>query len=133
MATSLSGFFKNNPRKIFLVDGFGAVLSAVLLLVVSANFESFFGMPENVLYKLAVLPILFSLYSFGCYLLKPYRWQVFLRNIAIANILYCCITLILVIAYYNEISVYGIAYFLLEILVILVLAFIELGIAGKKL
>lgn len=132
MLSTAINFFANNPRKLFLADAIGAILSALLLVLVLANFETFFGMPENILYKLAVLPILFSIYSFGCYLLNPGRWQFFLRNIAIANILYCGITLVLVIAYYNDLSAYGIAYFLLEVPVILLLSVLELRVAGKR-
>jgi hypothetical protein len=132
MLSTAIDFFSNHPRKLFLADAIGAILSALLLILILANFETFFGLPKHILYKLAILPILFSIYSFGCYLLNPARWQFFLRNIAIANILYCGITLVLVVAFYHGLSSYGIAYFLLEVPVILFLSIIELRVAGNQ-
>lgn len=114
------------PRKLFLVDSLGALLSAILLGLVLARFEPTFGMPQNVLYVLAVIPCIFSIYSFFCFFKNIRKWQLYMKIIAIANMLYCCLTLSLMMYFYQKLTVLGLLYFGLEIIVVVVLAFIEL-------
>jgi hypothetical protein len=116
-------------RKLFLIDGFGAVLSAILLGLVLTSFKPWFGMPVNVLYILASLAALFALYSFSCFLLNPRNWKLFLKVIAFTNLTYCCLTLSLVYLYFADLTSLGVAYFLLEIIIIAVLSATELKIA----
>jgi hypothetical protein len=42
------------PRNVFLLDGIGALVSSLLLVVLLAPFESFFGMPSDYVYQLAI-------------------------------------------------------------------------------
>ncbi len=56
-------------KQVFLIDGIGAMLTAVLLSQVMAKYESLFGMPLKILYLLAAIALLYSLYSPGCYFL----------------------------------------------------------------
>ncbi len=58
---------KLNPKKLFLIDGFGTILSAFLLGVILVKFEIIFGIPISVLYILAIIPIFFAAYDFYCY------------------------------------------------------------------
>ena len=60
--------FSSNPKKLFLIDGLGALVSAFFLGVVLVRLESFFGIPPFILYFLAFLPCLFAAYDFFCYL-----------------------------------------------------------------
>ena len=48
-----------NPKKLFLIDGFGAIISAFLLGVVLVKFEEKIGVPVSVLYLLATIPLFF--------------------------------------------------------------------------
>jgi hypothetical protein len=50
-----------NPKKLFLIDGLGALLSAILLGVVLVQLEYLFGIPKSTLYFLASLPCLFTI------------------------------------------------------------------------
>lgn len=120
-----------NPRSIFLVDGLGALLSTMLLIIV-AGLETFFGMPAKILYQLVPLTTMFAAYSLAAYFLRPVKWQLFLLPIAVANILYSCLTLFLVFYCFTELTKLGIAYFLGEILVIVFLAIIELRLIYAK-
>ncbi len=119
------------PQKLFLVDSLGALLSAILLGLVLARFEKTFGMPQNVLYVLAVIPCIFTLYSFLCFLNKTVHWQPFMKIIATANLLYCCLTAALMVYFYQKITVLGLIYFFIEIIIIIILAFIEWEIASN--
>jgi hypothetical protein len=120
-----------NPRQLFLLDALGALLTAVLLGLVLTNLETIFGMPPEVLYNLSFVALGFFIYSLTCFLLKIKNWQPFLRFIAILNLLYCCLTAVLVIQLNSKLTVLGILYFVIEIIIVVVLAIIELKYAAK--
>ena len=113
------------PQKLFLVDSLGALLSAILLGLVLTRFEKTFGMPQNELYILAVIPCIFTMYSFLCFLSKTKNWRPLMKIIATANFLYCCLTAGLMVYFYEKLTVLGLIYFILEIIIVISLAFIE--------
>lgn len=113
----------NHPRKIFLIDGTGACLSALfLLLLLWSNLS---GMPERELFFLACTAGVFAVYSFCYYLFVRDKWRRYLKNIILANVLYCLVTIGLVVYYYEMLTPIGIAYFLGEVVVIGVLVRFE--------
>ncbi len=113
------------PRRVFLIDSIGALLSAILLGIVLVNFEKVFGMPSRVLYFLALLACVFAVYSYWNFRNLKEHWQPYLRAIALANLSYCFLTIGLVIYFSNALTVLGFLYFGLEILVILSLVIFE--------
>lgn len=132
MLNQFNRILLTQPRKIFLFDALGAIVSLLLLLGLVAGFDNFFGISKPVLYKLAFIPLLFALYSMSCYFINPKQWQVNLKIIAIANILYVCITLGLAFYYFGTISVLGIVYFMAEIVVLILLSRFEWRLANEK-
>lgn len=78
-----------HPREMFLVDGLSALLSAFLLGIVLVTFEELFGVPKSTLYFLASLPCIFFVYDFYWYFNVNKTSSLFLKIIAIANLLYC--------------------------------------------
>ncbi|HOY17340.1 MAG TPA: hypothetical protein PLC89_08605 [Haliscomenobacter sp.] len=114
-----------NPKTLFFIDFLGALLSAFLLGVVLTRFESTFGMPSEVLYFLAALACLFAIYSFWNYMRFKENWRPYLRGIAITNLLYCGLTAALVIHFQQELTQWGLTYFLLEMVVIICLVVVE--------
>jgi uncharacterized membrane protein YfcA len=121
-----------NPKQLFLIDSLGAVLSAFLLGIVLTSFETIFGMPHKVLYGLAALACLFAIYSFWNHARFKKNWRPYLRGIAIVNLLYCGLTAALVIYFHQELTKWGLTYFLLEMLVILVLVIVEFKTIARK-
>lgn len=117
------------PTLLFLIDAIGALLSACLLYVVLINFSKYFGMPEIILKRLSAIALLLCLYSSLCAFFLRTNFKVFVRVIGIANLLYCALTLGLVIIYYSDLTNLGIAYFWGEILVICGIAYLELSVA----
>lgn len=120
-----------HPKKLFLIDSLGALLSALLLGVVLASLESTFGMPPKVLYVLASIAGIFCIHSFLCYSGQTENWRSRMRIIAIANLLYCGLTAGLIIALYPRLTGLGLLYFVLEIMVVAGLAVIELKAASR--
>lgn len=122
-----------SPRRLFLMDGLGALLTAFLSGIILPRFEAFFGMPRTVLYGLALLACVYVLWSFCCYLFTPSSWRPFLKAIILANTFYCCLIIGLVCYFFRELTVFGVAYFLLEIGVIAIIVRIELlGLAAQQ-
>jgi hypothetical protein len=105
---SIVNQMKEEPKKLFLIDGFGALISAFLLGVVLVQFESTFGMPRKELYILSLLAVGFAIYSFTCSWKLPPNWQVYLKTIAVVNSLYCCLTLGLMFYHGETITTLGV-------------------------
>lgn len=115
-----------NPKKLFLLDSLGELLSAIMLGVVLPRFKDTFGMPPMVLYVLAFLASLFAIYSFCCFLRVTEQWRSYMKMIAVANLGYCGLTLGLVIYLHQELTPLGMLYFGCEIVIIIGLATVEL-------
>jgi hypothetical protein len=121
-----------SPKKLFLLDGIGALLTAILLLIIRTAFREDFGMPANILGFLILIACIFCSYSFGCFFLIHNHWRFFLRIITIANLLYACTTGFLILYFNREMTSLGLTYFTLEIGVILALVIIELKVLLKS-
>lgn len=118
-----------NPKKLFLIDGIGAFLSAFFLGVVLVNLQKYIGLPKNILYVLAIIPVFFAVYSFSCYFFLKKNQNPFLKGIAIANLLYCCTTISLLIYFYQSLTILGLVYFILELLIVVAIIRLELKAA----
>ncbi len=121
--------FSLKPKNLFLLDGIGAFLSAFLLAVVLVRLDHIIGMPPMALYILALFPVIFLIYDFCCYFWVKEKWVPYIKMIAIANLLYCMISISAVIYHYQKLTQLGITYFLLEVVVIIFLVRIELKTA----
>lgn len=120
-----------SPRNLFLIDSMGALLTALMLGFVLASFENVFGMPKRILYVLSLLAFSFSIYSFVCFLKVKENWSPFLKGIAVANLMYCFLTIGLVIYLRSALTLMGILYFLLEVMIVFGLVVIELRKANS--
>ncbi|MDF1697357.1 MAG: hypothetical protein P1U56_16050 [Saprospiraceae bacterium] len=125
----ITKFVLEAPNRIFLVDGIGALISSLFYISILAPFESDFGIPIDKVYVLTLLALGYAMYSLICYFKPRKKWQVFLKIIAIANILHCLFAVGLLFYYREQVTHWGIAYFVLESLVVLPLAFLELKLA----
>ncbi len=122
---------KLSPRTIFLVDGMGALLSTLLLVFLLAPYPTIFGMSQRIIYALSMPAAIFTIYSMGCYLLNIQKWKPYLQGIAIANCLYCLLTFWLLIQQYKSLTMIGLAYFIGEIIVVLLVVNCELIMIRK--
>ncbi len=116
---------KIHRTNIFLIDGIGAVISAILLGVVLPAFQVWIGMPIHILYLLATMALIFAAYSLSCfYIMKPVRLG-WLKAILFANVFYCVVTGVAVIYFFDSLTGLGLTYFLLELAIILSLVIFE--------
>ena len=128
----LINFFTEKQKTLFLIDGIGAIMTAFFLFVVMRQFNEYFGMPKTVLTYLSVIAVCFFIYSTTCFLFLKGRWTPFIRLIGIANLLYCALTIGLLFKYYPLLTIIGTVYFLIEIVIISGLSYIELKVAIRN-
>ncbi len=127
-ATSL---FYENPKKLFLIDGLGAISSAFLLGIILVKLEAIFGIPASTLYLLAAFPVLFAIYDFFSYRTEKSNYAGLLKGIAIFNMLYCFLSIGFAVFHFDIITLWGWAYILGEVLIVVLLAIIELRVANR--
>jgi hypothetical protein len=123
-------YFSREPRKLFLIDGLGAALTTFSLFFVLRHYHDYFGMPANILTYLSAIGLLYFAYSMSCYFLLKDYWAPFIRIIGICNFLYCILTITFLHTHYNNLTRIGLAYFLAEILTIMLIVYIELRVAN---
>lgn len=121
----------NNAKQLFLLDRLGALTSAGLSFFVVGEFEYFFGMPKAFSQMLALIALLFLLYSLGCRLMVNQRWRAFLWMIAIAHVSYCILTVGFIIYCHHQLTKLNMLYFIGEVAIIMALAYLELSFADK--
>lgn len=128
MVQRLVDRLRRQPRLVFLIDGIGATVSAFFLGVVLTALQGYIGMPLPVLVFLALVAVAYGTYSIASYYMSQ-DWRRGLRIISSANVAYCVVTAGLVVAFWGRLTVLGVTYFVLEILVIGGLVMVERRLA----
>jgi hypothetical protein len=113
-----------NLKTMFLFDGIGAALSALLTGLILPIFSEYLGLSHSVLYFLAAFPCVYLIYSFCCYFLFVNIRPWMLALIILANLLYCLVSGYFVF-FYESTTSWGVLLLSLEMLVIAVVVFIE--------
>jgi len=123
--------FASAPKKLFLFDGIGAMLSwAILFLILIPNHQMI-GIPAATLKFLATFPILFAAFDAIVSYLRPKSFKPFINIVIALNVGYCALTLSHILMFSSTISWIGAVYFVSEILIILLLVRIEFKVLKK--
>ena len=130
MLSPLVKYFSQLPRRLFLLDSFGAALTSLSLIIILRFYNDYFGMPASILSYLITVGLIFFSYSTTCFLLLKKNWASFIRLIGLGNLLYSSFSLVLVYYYFNKLTPLGVVYFFLEAIIVVVLAIIELKVAN---
>ena len=112
-------------NQLFLIDAVGALVSAIMLGLVLPDLDEYIGLPVTILRFLAVPAFIFFLYSTSCYFFSKKNKATLLQVIAIANLLYCLVTVALLLYHLDQLLLLGWIYFIGEIAIVLTLAVIE--------
>lgn len=126
---NLPHILRSSPKKLFLFDAIGAIISSILLAVVLTSYESFFGIPKNTLYILAAIPIVYVVYDIISY--RSNNTKLLLKGIAFLNVTYCFFSFILTSTHYETITLFGWLYIIGEVCIVLLLARFELTISKE--
>lgn len=122
---SLWGF----PR-IMLLDGVGALVTALSVGVVLPLLEPWVGLPVPVLRGLGAAAAVFAAYSLSRHVGGRTSAES-LRRIATANLAYCVATAAVLALYAQEATALAFAYFLGEIAIVVTLSARELSLARQ--
>lgn len=129
MTPALIERFVHRPRTLFLVDGAGALVTALTIGVVLPALGEYIGTPRPVLRALALTAAVFAAYSLTCAAIHPTRWPSYLQGIALANAGYCLVTAALLVRLRATLHALDWLYFVGEIVVVLALVTLELRVA----
>lgn len=119
-------------KTVFLIDAVGAALTAILLIALVKNFNSYFGIPIAIIDVLSIFALIISIYSFCCFAFAKNNISILLKIIIVANSCYCISTFVLVIYFYNNLTILGVVYFISEIFILCALIYLELKIVKDK-
>ncbi len=128
---SVIKYFTEKQKTLLLIDSLGAFTTAFFLFAIMRRFNEYFGMPKTVLTGLSAAAGCFFIYSAFCFLFLKGSWAPFIRIIGIANLLYCSLTVGLLMKYYHALTIFGTVYFLTETVIICGLSYIELNSAKE--
>lgn len=117
------------PRTLFLLDGIGALVTALLVGVVLPMFGEYFAMPRPVLRALALMAVVLAAYSLTCAAARPKRWPRYLRAVAFANATYCVVTAGCLFYFRAHLAMGDWFYFVGECAVLWALVTLELRVA----
>lgn len=121
---------KLNERNVFLMDGVGAVASALFTGLLLPKFSLFLGINSSLLKTLALVPASYAVYSLSCYFIikniKP--WM--LLTIICGNLFYCLVSLSLIL-FRERITWRAQVLLAIEIAVILFVVFLEYRVYKK--
>jgi hypothetical protein len=120
---------RENPGRIFLIDGFGALVSALLLGMVLVSLQGIFGIPPPALYVLAFFPCLFGFYDLYSYWYAGKNTAHFLKGIAGMNLSYCFLSVGVALYHHEVLTFWGWVYVLLEVMIVSALASLEYRVA----
>ena len=120
------------PDTLFVLDGLGALISALFLGFILVRFEHIVGIPATTLYFLAVFPLFFFFFDLYCLKRNEKSTGKLLTVLAFFNFGYCLISLSFAIYHRASLSAYGWIYISVELVILLVLARVEFY-AGKKI
>ncbi len=119
-------------RILFFIDCLGALFSAIAYSFVLVDYRDTFGFSREILIVLSCFGFIYATYSGICFFINPRIWQPYLAIIAIANLLHCCMSAYFINSFYDEMKQLGLIYFVVEIVLIAVLATIELKVAFRN-
>jgi len=127
----LTDYLTTNPRKLFLIDGIGALLTASNWGFWLVYFQSYFGFPKHILYAFAMVAACYAIYSFACFFIKKENWSPYIRLIAIANLLFVIISFIVAFYFKSDLKPLAWGYIILEGILVAILFRIEMKVASN--
>lgn len=118
--------FSLSPKRLFLIDILGALLSFLLLFVIAKMFSFYFGIPQIILYLLSIIALLIAIYSIVYISCRKNAWRSYLISISAINFLYCILTIVVLIYYWHTITSISLIYFSVELIIISLILLSEL-------
>lgn len=119
------------PRTALLLDGIGALATALMLCGVLPMFHEAVGLSRGVLVTLGLFGAVYGAYSLACARFVTTHARRALAIIMVANLVYCGVSASVVLTHGAAMTALGIAYFAAEIVVILALVAFEWAVVRR--
>jgi len=116
-----------HPRQLFLLDSAGGYVSASVPLIILWTCEAHVGLPRELLIAMSLTGCVYGSYSLICALSIRLRWVFFLKILVGANSAYLCSLMAYTLINLSSLSQLGLAYLLLDHLVLISVIAIELA------
>lgn len=123
-------YFQQQPKKIFLLDGLGAMLSTALLYFLLMPNTAWIGLSVTQINALVIGSLCLVGYDLIARIVYTPERGWLIRVLALLNTLYCITTLSVLILHYSSITILGWAYFLGEVAIVGVLVYLEWKISA---
>ena len=131
MLKKIANYLKIDPKRIFVLDGLGALFTAFSLGVVLVKLDYIFGIPRTSLIILSIIPLFYFLYDCFCYFKAKNNIGFYIKGIAILNLLYCPISVGFHLYNGDSITLVGWIYIVIEIIGVAAIAILEFKFANK--
>ncbi len=131
MIEKIVSYLSIHPKRAFAIDAAGALVSAIFLGFIMPAMQSIFGLPPGICLILAVFPLIFFVYDILVLILVRQFWESWLKIIAGLNFAYTLLSLVIIYLHFNVLTGLGLAYFIGEILIVIVLASVEWLVAMR--
>ncbi len=118
-------------RGILLLDGIGAMLTAITVGLILPVLQAWIGLPTLTLRLLGGFAMVLAAYSLSRHFTGR-TTPTALRRIASANLAYCALTAAIVAWHARDVTAWGFAYFGGEIVIIAALSWRELALARSN-
>lgn len=116
---------RKSPKKVFVLDASGALLSAFIFLFILIPFQEYFGMPSKSLLILGLIAFVLFFYSYSCYKSIEVNFKPYIKLLIILNSLYVLFSISLVVYHFNQLTIFGVFYFLIETVIISAFLYLE--------
>jgi hypothetical protein len=120
-----------NPRNVLLVDAVGATVTALATIFLLAGERIRCGMPTEILHAMVGGAACIASFDLASLWLRA-NPAVSLRIIACANLSYCVLVAVSLCVYRSTVTSWGLAYFCIEIPIVVALAVWEWRITTRQ-
>lgn len=125
-------YFQQQPKKIFLFDGLGAMLSTALLYFLLMPNAGWIGLSITQINALVIGALCLVGYDLIARIMYTPERGWLIKALALLNTLYCITTLSVLMLHYTSITILGWAYFLGEMAIVGVLVYLEWKISARE-
>ena len=113
-------------RKLFLLDGSGALLTALMLMLVLPKLDLLTGIDPDMITVMVLIAFLLTAMSLTFFFTYNQQSYKVLQVIGISNLLYSGIIVVVLLVHGSSMKPLGMTYFILEGLVVALLGLVEI-------
>jgi len=113
-------------RKLFLLDGSGALLTALMLMLVLPKLDLLTGIDPDMITVMVLIAFLLAAMSLTFFFTYNQQSYKVLQVIGISNLLYSGIIVVVLLVHGSSMKPLGMTYFILEGLVVALLGLVDI-------